>query len=72
VVVDADQDHVFFVHGRSSPGLIHLSDSDAPLPHSIGESSPGAKITILKTIFSRSENQHPAVTAAHRARLTSG
>jgi len=45
---------------------------DAPLPHSIDESPPGAKITILKTIFSRSENQHPSAVAANRPGLTSG
>jgi hypothetical protein len=72
VVVDADQDHVFLVHGQSSPNLIHLSHSDAPLKHSIGGPPPSAKITILKTIFSRSENQHPAAEAAMRGGLTSG
>jgi hypothetical protein len=41
-------------------------------PNSLGEPSPNAKITILKTIFSRSENQHPAVAAAGRRRLTRG
>jgi hypothetical protein len=41
VVIDADQDHVFFVHGQSSPSLIHLSDSDAPLPRGIGKPTPG-------------------------------
>jgi hypothetical protein len=35
--------------------------SDALLPHNLGEPPPSAKITILKTIFSRSENQHSQV-----------
>jgi hypothetical protein len=51
---------------------MHLSHSDAPLQHSLGEPAPSAKITILKTIFSRSENQHPAALAGNHPGLTSG
>jgi hypothetical protein len=57
VVVDADQNQVFFVHGIS----FSSNPSDALLPYSLGEPPPTAKITILKTIFSRSENQHSQV-----------
>jgi hypothetical protein len=60
------------IPSKSDPSPIHLSHSDVPHLHSIGEPTPGAKITILKTIFSRSENQHPAAVAADRRRLTRG
>jgi hypothetical protein len=60
------------IPSKSDRSPIHLGHSDVPHPHSIGEPTPGAKITILKTIFSQSENQHPAVVAVHRRGLTSG
>jgi hypothetical protein len=58
------------IPSESDRSPIHLSHSNVPLPHSIGEPTPGAKITILKTIFSRSENQHPAAVATGRSCLT--
>jgi hypothetical protein len=68
VVVNADENHVFFVHGRcpsvGSIGSIVLS-------HSLGESLSRAKITKMKTIFSPGENQHPATAVAFHSALTS-
>jgi hypothetical protein len=58
VIIDADQDHVVFVHRRS-----FRSDA-GPLPQGSAWSS-----LPLKTIFSQGENQHlPRATAAAEAR----